>query len=160
MPQICTICTHPDRAVIEQAMVADQPNRAIARHWRASKDAVARHKDEHLPAQLAKAAEAESVAQADDLLAQIVNLHERTLKILKGAEDVNAFGLALGAIREARSNLELLAKLEGKLKEQQTINILILPEWHAVRAVILQALADEPSARIKVAQALRTIDVS
>ena len=50
MPRVCTICVHQQRTLIEQAMVADQPNRAIAREWRVSKDAVRRHKAGHLPA--------------------------------------------------------------------------------------------------------------
>jgi len=71
MPQPCTICIHPDRALIEQAMVADQPNRAIARQWRVSKDAVARHKEDHLPALLVKAQEAQETADAIDLMAEL-----------------------------------------------------------------------------------------
>jgi hypothetical protein len=140
--------------LIERAMVADQPNRAIARQWRVSKDAVARHKSEHLPEALTKAQDAQEAAQADDLLAQVQDLHRRTLALLKKAEDGDKLGLALAAIREARSNLELLARLEGKLREQQTINILVAPQWISLRAVIVQALAPYPDARAALAAVL------
>lgn len=158
MPRSCVICTHAQRAAIDAAIVALASFRDIAGQYRVSKSAVARHKEAHLPADLTRAATALAVAHADDLLAQIQALHARTLTILKGAEEAGAFNQALSAIREARTNLELLARLEGKLKEQQTINILLLPEWQTIRAVLVGALSDEPSARIKVAAALRAID--
>jgi hypothetical protein len=160
MPQICTICTHPERAAIEQAMVGDQPNRAIARQWRVSKDAVARHKEEHLPARVVKAQEATDLRQALDVVAQLKTINRVTLSILKGAHETRNDKIALAAVDRVQRQIELQARLLGELDDRPVVNILILPEWQQVRAVILAALADEPSARVKVAAALRTIDVS
>ncbi len=160
MPQPCTICTHPDRDAIEQAMVTDMPNRAIARQWRVSKDAVARHKEDHLPSRVVKAQEATDLRQAFDVVQQLKAINGVTLAILKGAREMRNDKIALAAVDRVQRQIELQARLLGELDDRPVVNVLVLPEWHRVRAVIIQALADEPSARIKVAAALRTIDVS
>lgn len=51
----------------------------------------------------------------------MVRVQERTLGILEGATAVGRHETALRAIREARGNLEFIAKLEGLLKEQDEI---------------------------------------
>jgi hypothetical protein len=49
MPRRCTICAHPTRDAIDQALVAGQSLRDIAGHYHLSKSALARHKDSHAP---------------------------------------------------------------------------------------------------------------
>ncbi len=68
------------------------------------------------------------MADADSLLEQVSALHRRTLAILGNAEVEGEHKLALAAIREARSNLELLGRLMGELKQETVINVLILPD--------------------------------
>jgi hypothetical protein len=107
---------------------------------------------------LAKAREAKEVAQADNLLDQLKDLQRRTLAILQAAEQDNDHGMALKAIKEARGNLELLAKLLGELQERQVINILVAPEWVSLRAVILTALEPYPEAKHALAEALKGVE--
>lgn len=156
MPRACTICQHSDRQAIDVALVAGESAPRIAAKYRVSEDAVTRHRA-HIPAKLAQAQDAQDAAEADDLLDQVQDLQRRTLAILKRAEASDRLGLALGAIREARGNLELLAKLEGKLREQQTVNVLIAPQWLELRTVILGALADYPEARVALARRLSEV---
>jgi hypothetical protein len=59
----------------------------------------------------------------------------------------------LGAIREARGNLELLAKLLGELDERP-VNVLLSPEWLNLRTVIVTALEPHPEARGAVLEAI------
>jgi hypothetical protein len=66
--------------------------------------------------------------------------------------------LLLRTSAQLQSNLELIAKLIGQLDDRPVVNVLITPEWQKLRAVIIEALMDEPSARIKVAAALRMAD--
>jgi hypothetical protein len=113
-----------------------------------------RHKAEHVPATLAKAQEAQEVARADDLLADVRALQARTLAILNAAEASEQHRTALSAIREARSNLELLAKLLGELDERPTVNLVLSPEWLELRAVVVGALEPHPDARGAVLKAL------
>jgi hypothetical protein len=99
--------------------VGDASNRSVASLYDVSEAAVRRHKANHLPASLAKAQEAEEVAQADTLLEQMRDLQQRTLTILEAAEESQQHRTALAAIREARSNLEMLARLVGELQSNQ-----------------------------------------
>ena len=158
MPRRCTICTHDKRNEIDQALVERQAFRAIARQYGVSKDALLRHHDDHLPAALVKAQAAAEAAQADALLAQVVDLRDKALDVLDTAQGSADLRVALGAIREARGCVELLAKLAGQLKDAPTVNILVSAEWQGLQAVILQALEPHVAARLAVAEALATVD--
>ena len=129
---------------------------ALVAKYRVSKDALSRHKANHLPATLVKAQEAQEVAQADDLLEEVRSLQGRALGILDKAEDAGDLRTALGAIREARGNLELLAKLLGELDER-TVNVLITPEWLQLRAVVVGALEPHLEARRAVLRAIEAV---
>ncbi len=79
MPRRCTICTHKSRSAIDKALVARERFRTIADQFGVSKTALIRHHDDHLPAALVKAQAAAETAQADALLAQVVDLRDRAL---------------------------------------------------------------------------------
>ena len=153
MPRTCTICTHESRADIDAALVAETPYRHIAARYGTSTGALQRHR-EHLPNQLVKAREAEEVTQADTLLEQVRSLQTRALSILDRADKAGDLRTALGAIREARSNLELLAKLLGELQQEGTVNVTLTPEWLGLRAVVIAALTPYPEAAQAVSKAL------
>jgi hypothetical protein len=156
MPRSCTICEHPGREAIDQALVGDASNRSLASLYDVSEAAVRRHKAKHLPAKLVMAQAAEEVTRADTLLGQVRDLQERTLAILGAAEETRQHRTALGAIREARSNLELLAKLLGELDERPQVNLNFSPEWLELRAVIVTALEPHPEALRAVVRALES----
>ena len=154
MPRTCTICTHANLPAINEALVAGEAYRHIASRFDTSTAALQRHKGDHVPSELALAHEAQDVAAADNLLAQVRSLQARALAILSKAEKTNDLRSALGAIREARSNLELLAKLVGELDERPTVNVMLDPAWLTLRSTILGALASFPDARAAVASRL------
>jgi hypothetical protein len=62
MPRTCTICTHPERSVIEQQLIAGTPLRDIACQFGVGRMAVQRHAGEYLPEHLMKAADAADAA--------------------------------------------------------------------------------------------------
>lgn len=155
MPRTCTICTREERPEIDRALLDGEALRDIARRYATSKDALARHR-EHLPSQLVKAKEAETVTQADTLLEQVKSLQTRALSILDRADEAGDLKTALAAIREARSNLELLGKLAGELQQEGTINVTVSPEWLTLRAVVIAALTPYPDAARAVSKALTT----
>ena len=154
MPRSCTICEHPDREAIDRALVGDASNLSVSSLFGVSESAVRRHKANHLPAKLVMAQAAEEVAQADDLLQQVRDLQDRALAILGKAEAAGDLRTALGAIREARGNLELLAKLLGELDERPVVNLDVSPEWLELRAVIVASLEPYSDARGAVLRAL------
>lgn len=158
MPRVCTVCAHPQRDAIDRALVAGTACRETAALYRVSADSVERHAAKHLPKTLVEARHAADIAHADSLLAQVQDLQRRTLDILTAAEEGGDGRVALGAIREARGNIELLAKLTGELDERAQVNLVIAPEWLAIRAAILTALAAYPDARMAVASRLMTLD--
>lgn len=155
MPRTCTICASPACAEINAALIAGEASfRNIAKQYGTSATALTRHKAEHLPAALARSHAAEQVAAADTLLGQVQQLQARTLKLLDTAENAGELHAAVAAIRAAKGNLELLAKLRGDLDERPQINLIVSAEWVSVRTTVLQALAPYPEARAAAAAAL------
>jgi len=156
----CTICVHPERRAIDDALVSGMSQRAIARQWCVSRDAVQRHAKRHLsPALVAIQAEREHEGAAS-LLARVEDLIGRTERLLQAAESDGRVSTALAAVRELRSLLELLGKASGELdtRPQVTVNLLATPEWLAVRDMILSALMAYPEARATVSDRLLKLE--
>jgi transposase-like protein len=158
MPRRCTVCDHPERHSVDEALVNGTPYRSVAKRFGVSESAVYRHKTEHLPAHLLKAREVEEVAKADDLLEQVGHLQAHALDILERAEKAGDLRTALAAISQARENLELLGKLAGELDERPVVNLNVSPEWLDLRAVIVGALEPHPAAQGAVLRALESAD--
>ena len=154
MPRTCTICRHKAREAIDAALVAREPFRDIAGQHGISKSALVRHSDDHIPAALMKAQAATEAAQADALLAQVVDLRDKALGILTHAESAKNWPAAIGAVREARGCVELLGKLAGQLRDAPTINLFMTAEWRETQTAILAALEAHPDARLAVVDAL------
>ncbi len=154
MPRSCTVCEHAEKDAIDQALVGSASNRSVASLYDVSEAAVRRHKANHLPAKLVMAVKAAEVVEADNLLDQVGDLQRRALAILDKAEETGELRTALSAIKEARGNLELLAKLLGELDERPVVNLNISPEWLELRAVIVGALEPHPEALGAVVGAL------
>jgi len=160
MPRRCTVCDHPKKHSIDEALVSGTPYRSVAKRFELSDSAVYRHKTEHLPAHLLKAREVEEAARADDLLDQVRNLQTHALDILERAEKAGDLRTALAAISQARGNLELLGKLAGELDERPVVNVLLSPQWLMIRTTMLKALVAYPKARAAVAESLLELEES
>lgn len=160
MARKCTVCAHPERDAIDQALMEETSLRTIAVQWSVSKTALVRHKADHIPVFLAKAKEAAEVSQADSLLNRLLALSAETAAILKDArsEEEKDNELALRAIARAEKQIELQARLLGELKEGQPVNVLVMPVWLQIRNTLLDTLVAYPDARIAVAQALWKLD--
>jgi len=119
MARKCSVCTHPKRDVIDNAIVAGTSYRDIAGRFGLSRSAVERHANGHLPAALVKAREAGEVIHADDLLARVRSLEGKALRILEEAEKTKDHRIALGALKETRGCIELLARMLCELDRQK-----------------------------------------
>ena len=162
MAQACTVCTHPDAVLINEALIIEKvSNRSVAKQYGVDHNAVQRHR-KHVPQLLVKASQAMEVAQADDLLDQVRDLQRRALTILDKAEAADELRTALAAIAQARGNLELLGKLAGELQQEGATNIQIAlvehPDYARLRAAVVGALEEHPEARWAVAAALKEIE--
>ena len=157
MPRTCTICDHHERERIDKQIVEGGSYRDIAGQFSLSRSALSRHK-EHLTSGLTKARKAEEISQADDLVEQVRSLQTRALNILAIAEKTGDLKTALGAIREARGNIELLGKLAGELQAGQVVNVIVSPQWVTLRSVILKSLEPFREARLAVSSALEGVE--
>ena len=138
MPRSCTICTHSDRQAVDHDLLAGTSSfRDIARQYGVSKDAVARHRADHLPAALARTHEAQELARSGALVDQVRehgahldHLYTSAVEILEEAREprtvngttvsdhrtaLNAINTAITVKREGRSHLELVGKITGEL---------------------------------------------
>jgi hypothetical protein len=154
MPRICTVCAHPEHHAINVALVNRDPYRNITQRYGVSKYALTRHTKEHLPKLLLKAKDAVEVAEADDLLSRLEALQSRTLAVLEAVEGTENYSIALAAIREARSNLELIGRLTKELESAPTLNLYLNPQWLELRALIVRAIEPFPDARASILRAL------
>lgn len=154
MSRKCSICEHAKVEEINKTLLEGASLRDVAGRYSVSKTALSRHKNEHIPAALTHTQEAREVAKADTLLDQVTELRDRALFIPAKAEQAGDLRTALQGIKEARGCLELLARLQGKLQERTTVNVLINPQWLSLRTVILAALEPYPEARLLVEELL------
>lgn len=152
----CSICTGGQRKAIDAAITAGVPQRDIAGQFGASKSSVARHAKDCFPRGAVLAA---SVVGLGDLVSganitsEVIDLQRRTLVILTKAEDTEELSVALGAIREARGNLELEARLTGQLRQDPAtqVNVLLAsPGWSGYLERLLGAMCPRCRERAEV----------
>jgi len=131
MARICKVCSHPKVDEINKALIECRNLSELSRRFGVSWDSLKRHRELHLPFKLAKAVkaqEAKEIIEAGSLLEQVQSLQQKALSILNKAEAAGQLSVALAGIREARSCLELLAKLEGELQEGSFLRISYIVE--------------------------------
>jgi hypothetical protein len=135
--QRCQICTHPKREQIEHSVIETDNKRVTAKKFKISYYSLEHHFQKHVPKSLELAAAARKVRLGDNMLEEIELLHETTMQILTEAREgqplvsngvpvlvggkpvmVSDHRAALAAIKEARGNIELTAKLSGKLQPE------------------------------------------
>lgn len=158
MPRVCTVCTHPDRPAIDMMLVNGKPYRDIAGRFNVSKGALERHRAEHLPATMIKAAEAEDVAHAIDVVKQLKAINAASLAVLSDARKAGDGELALKAVDRVQRQIELQAKLLGDLDDRPQITLVTAPQWLVVRSTLLQVLQAYPEARVAVAASLVALE--
>ena len=154
MPRRCTVCDHDEHHAINVALVQRDSYRNIAERYGLSVSALSRHTKEHLPKLLVKARDAVEVAEADSLLARIEALQSKTIDALEAVEEERNYPVLLGAVREARANLELIGRVTKELEATPTLNIHLNPQWVELRTVIVGALEPYSEARGAVLRAL------
>ena len=161
MPRTCSICSHAERAEIDKALLTGDALRDIAGRFRVSKTAVDRHKREHLSERMAEVAtrnEEADVRTAIDVVAQLRAINGASLSILEEARAAKDGTLALQAIDRIQKQIELQAKLIDLIREGDTNNVVISPQWMEIRSVILTALQPYPDVAMIVADQLQLIE--
>lgn len=117
MGRPCSVCSHPKLKEIDQSLLIGTPYRDIARRFEISPSAAHRH-SKHVQSALTAVAQEDAVAYGRTVLAQVRTLTDRAVRLLDRAEEEGDLRAATGAIREARSCVELVARLEGQIVER------------------------------------------
>lgn len=123
MSRTCTICTHDERAEIDNRLVRREPYRNIAEQFSVSPAALSRHVKVHLPQELALADRKRREDEADELFGDVRRLQLETFLILNETKKDGLHKTSLAAIREAtrlvtlRYQVREWAKLEKRLEE-------------------------------------------
>lgn len=150
----CTVCDHPDVQLINDRMVTGSSIRKIAEEFSLGRESVRRHRHNHLPKELLKSKRMAEIVAADDLVTRIESLYEKAVEIIKVAQKDKKYAPAVSAIKEARSSLELLAKISGELRTGTTVNLTYSPQWIDLRSVLVNTLQEHPEVQAKVIKAL------
>jgi hypothetical protein len=159
VPRTCTVCGHEDHLAIDKSLVAGESNRRIAARFNVTEQALRRHQMAgHVSAAMVRAAVETDVRHALDVVAQLKAINEAALTVLRDARAVHDGDLALKAIDRIYRQIELQAKLLGELDDRPTLNVLVAPEWLAVRSALLEALAPYPDARAAVSGRLVALE--
>jgi hypothetical protein len=165
----CTICNHPARPQIDLAIATGVSKRAIAERFGVSRDAVWRHAQAHLTAEMRAALATKLLQREGDtqriLLEEGAGVTE-ALKAIRGP----LFGLFLAAVDTGdnkaaaalsgrlHENLALIAKLTGELVPHagtSITTILLSPDFQRLRAELIRVLARYPEAQAQVAAVFR-----
>jgi hypothetical protein len=109
----CQICNlnKSDRLEAERRALAGGNFQQISRDYSVSAVSLRNHMDNHVSRQLAKSQEMKQAIDNAGLVSEIEDLLKRSKGILRRAERDGKLGIALGAIRETRGTLELMAKI-------------------------------------------------
>ncbi|HEV2125886.1 MAG TPA: hypothetical protein VGW38_24275 [Chloroflexota bacterium] len=119
MRRRCTVCTHPDLATIDEALVSGAVFRAIAQRFALSEDALKRHKADHLSKSLAVAQQQAEIVRGDALTNRLAWLDNETVALFAQAKSGGQVGVALLALREYRANTELRVKVQALVAQEE-----------------------------------------
>jgi transposase-like protein len=128
----------------------------VASDFAVSPDALKRHRQNHLLPERREALRNDPELVTVDPLKEMRTLYHRMSEHLERAEqEPDNWQAILAFHREARRDLELLAKLMGELDERPQVTVMIAPQ---VQAVIVEALSPYPDARRAVVDALASLE--
>jgi len=127
MPGPCTVCLHPERARIDQALLSGASNRAIAGQFRVAKSSVNRHR-RHVGAAVTQVVQRrqtqlESRLCEDDLLGQVRYVQREVLETAK------ANGTHGGVLQAADRVHKGAALLATRLERAEVVG----PRRYAIR---------------------------
>ena len=131
MPRACSVCAHPQRRLIDQALADGKAIAAIAATYRGvSEDALGRHKAAHLvspPTAIAVAGDsADRVARIEapgSVHDQLEELTRRTRALLDRAEQAGELRTALMAVKELRAQLENIVSAAAVLASAAEVQL-------------------------------------
>jgi hypothetical protein len=155
----CLVCSSPDRAEIEAALLRLEPAETIAAAIDGpSADTILRHAHGCMASALQAARGPEVQAMVKEAQAAVERLADQAKRLVDAAELEGTIRERAAAIATAAKCFELLARITGELGPDRELLILQLPEWQRIQRTIMEALRPFPDAYEAVASALEHLD--
>lgn len=157
----CTVCEHPRIVEINRAIVAGTARASIERKFGVTAHAQRRHEENHVSEQLRreimvdlKRERAQETAdelndERLDVAATYDSLARRVGKLIDKAEENGDDSLALASMEGLRRVLSDIAKMQGKLAQQLTVQVSLndSPEWITLRDMLEVVFNAHPEAK-------------
>jgi hypothetical protein len=116
----CSVCTHEDRDSIDEQLARGRPLRDVGRSFGLSKDALHRHKRNHVDPQLAEIVEARiESGRMESLADQLGDARDAVQLILDSAMSAGQGALALAAVQQLRATIESLDRMLERERSQE-----------------------------------------
>ncbi len=135
MTMSCIICNHTQRLEIDRELVQGKNLTKLARDYGVSTDSLYGHKENHLSRQLVQAYQKKELAESMDLMNRIEDILSKAKNIFDRNYTEKKDDLALRALTEQRSTIELLCKIAAY--------------WHEARAMELHSQQGDYESRRK-----------
>lgn len=152
LPKSCTICDDPRRDEFDRRARIESNIEKIAKEFSLSYSAFYRHiKANHHIREVTAIPTTSELATSEDILREITEHHREAMRLKSQAEDNGDIKTALLGLDKALKCLELVAKIQGQIQEQNINiiqqNVLINnPEWIELKTLIVAALKPYPEA--------------
>lgn len=117
MANLCATCNHPNRIEIDRALIQGKAVSVLSRKHGVSANSLHYHKENHLTRQLVTAMEKKQLTEDFNLLERIDDILNKAKDIFDRNYAKKRDGIALKALKEQRSTIELLAKISFALHE-------------------------------------------
>lgn len=156
MSKPCSICEHPDRAAIEIGLANGIALRVLGLRYGLDPTQLSRHRSRHMDTDLIARLRVRG-SRSDEELAQIREHESKSLldhlawqrgRLYRNADrslDIGDFAGERAAIEAAGKASERIGKLLGELGagitiNNNTINLVQSPQWHAIRSALVREL--------------------
>ena len=167
MGRQCSTCTHPDRAAIEIGLANGVACRVLGKRYGLDQSQLSRHRTKHMTAEvldrlrargsrsdaeLAKLRKAEGESLLDNLVWQRSRMYANADRAVSIGDDAGE----RAAMAEAGKATDRIAKLLDEYGSHitinnNTINLVALPQWHVIRTALVRELRPLGSAAIEAA---------
>jgi hypothetical protein len=120
---MCQVCDNPQRLEIDRKIAQGVANATIAREYNISEQIIGRHAQRHLSHQLAAAWDKKQLENSVDMLGMIDGILQRARQIFKRNYEAHKDMIALKALSEQRSTIELLAKISYAYHQAKVVEL-------------------------------------
>ena len=177
MSRLCSVCAHPDRAQVDLLLANSVALRVIGKKFDLEVSQLCRHRQKHIPegvldrlrkrghrsdAELAKLRKVEGESLLDNLTWTRARLYANADRAVALGDDPGE----RAALAEAGRATDRIAKLldeygHGITINNNTINLVQMPQWHAIRMALVRELRPlGPAAIDAAARAIESAEAS